>query len=100
MDTKNYVKVGEKLIKLTYDFSSLARLEEECGINIFEANALKKIMAPSKIRDLVWAGLLSEMPDLTRNEAAKFIKLEDLSMLAEAIVSALTEAMPKDKKKK
>lgn len=81
--------------RLSFDFSAFARLEDEAGVNVFDKGTLKKLLSPAKIRDIVWAGLLHEQPELTRAEAAKLIALDKLEQITSAVIEAMTLAMPK-----
>ena len=47
-----------------------------------------------KVRDILWAGLLHEQPDMTRDQAARLFGLDDLPALMPAIVSALRGSLP------
>jgi hypothetical protein len=48
----------------------------------------------AKVRDILWAGLLHEQPDTTRDEAARLFGLDDMPVLMPAIVSALRGSLP------
>lgn len=48
----------------------------------------------AKVRDVLWAGLLHQQPDVTRDEAARLFGLDDLPALMPAIVKALTGTLP------
>lgn len=47
-----------------------------------------------KLRDIVWAGLLDQQPETTRDEAARLFGLEDLPALMAAISAALRGTLP------
>jgi hypothetical protein len=48
----------------------------------------------AKVRDILWAGLLHEQPDTTRDEAARLFGLDDMPTLMPAILSALRGSLP------
>lgn len=88
-----------KSVELTYSFFALTKLDEDCGINIFEKTSMKRL-SPAQIRDLVWAGLLELFPDASRDEVAKAIGgLKDMAewlKLVEKAVKEATAAVPAD----
>ena len=47
-----------------------------------------------KLRDIVWAGLLDQQPETTRDETARLFGLEDLPELMPAIAAALRGTLP------
>jgi hypothetical protein len=48
----------------------------------------------AKVRDILWAGLLHEQPEFTRDETARLFGLDDMPTLMPAIVSALRGSLP------
>jgi hypothetical protein len=48
----------------------------------------------AKVRDILWAGLLHEHPETTRDDAARLFGLDDMPKLMPAIVQALRGSLP------
>ena len=48
----------------------------------------------AKLRDIVWAGLLDQQPETTRDDAARLFGLEDLPELMPAIAAAIRGTLP------
>lgn len=106
---QGYVAQFDKPRKLSYDLNALATIEElSGGKNIFEL--LQKFQSVEKasqgisfkdIRILLYAGLKSEDPNITIEEAGKLAGLSSISDVVNVIVNAFGVSMPevKDKKK-
>jgi hypothetical protein len=117
---------GEPRI-LEYTMYSIIKLDEECGINLFDPESLKslfpdmvklvqdgasedqigqallKSLKPRFVTQLLWAGLVSNEPDLTLDEVARRFKADDLVQLVTAfgsIQEGIDAAMPSDGEQK
>jgi hypothetical protein len=88
--------------KLRYTFSALCRLERDCGISFNDLSALVRAPMPmTKFRDILWAGLLEDMPGASVEDVEKIIPLDGLTEIGAKIVEALNIALgrPIEKKK-
>ncbi len=79
--------------QLRYDFTALVALEE-AGVSI--SNLQELLTGPGgnlrAFRDLLWAGLLSAEPGLTRESVARLIEVQRLGEIAETVARAVSES--------
>ena len=75
----------------------------EAGQAMQENAAAGKTAGPggmfAKLRDIVWAGLLDQQPETTRDDAARLFGLEDLPELMTAIGAAIRGTLPAEQRR-
>lgn len=85
---------NDKNYQLRFNINAICAFESQAGISITE---LEGKVSLSLMRNLFWAGLLHENPDLTVNEAGEIMDgvegdTEDLTlMISEALESQLAK---------
>jgi hypothetical protein len=98
MPPMNGVKIRlDKMRRLRYTNRSLVRLEEEVGLTVQQAGHRVEIGSLRALSALVWAGLLHEDPDLSREDALDLIDLQRMEEIGEAVKRALEAAFGTDK---
>ncbi len=108
---KYIVKFNDKELVMSFDFNALAEIEELTGgRNIFnillEYKKLKgkdpeesaKMISYKDMRILLYAGLKSENPDITLEDAGRLAGMGNMEDVLSAILKAFNMSMP-DKKK-
>lgn len=81
---------------LVYDYAAILALEEVAGVNLLQGVDLNAVFGSAKgVRDFLWAGLLHEDPDLTREQVTALLSFDRIVEVGAAITTALNEAMPK-----
>lgn len=117
---------GESRI-LEYTMYSIIKLDEECGISLFDPTVLQslfpniaelvsknateqeigreifKSLRPRFLTQLLWAGLVSSDPDLTVEEVARKLDFGDIAATIQAfsgIQHAIEAAMPSQEEQK
>ncbi len=75
--------------KLKFNFGAIRRLQEEHGINLFEAGT--NILDPVILAKVFWAGSLHSSPNLKLEEAHNEIDQLSPSELTEAVTSTIRE---------
>jgi hypothetical protein len=82
-----------KTYHLCYDFNAIIAYEEKSGENILVAFEPDN-MTPTKMRQLLWAGLLRENPEITLEQTGALAGYVDMARISNAIVSALLGSRP------
>ena len=96
------LEIDGSILKLEFDWNSIALLEQEAGVNICTPEGNKMLaeafgsagVSPFKVRLLFWAGLQANYPGMTLNEAGKLIRMDRLQAIIEAIAKAIRKAFP------
>ncbi len=78
---------------LVYDLNALAALEETYGA-VEQAFAEVEKGSAKAIRALLWAGLISEDPELTPTQAGMLVGLSGLTLVSQKILEAVEAALP------
>lgn len=86
---------GEKYT-LCYSMYAYDMLDKECGINLFTDGIDVASASPSMYVSLIWAGLITEMPNLTRVDVARMLIPGDLPQLIPVIMDAVQMSLPND----
>jgi len=76
---------------LRYTLNSLIALEESCGLSLLKLEGAEK--SPRLLRDLLWAGLIHEDADLTREAVGGLVGMVELANLWDAVTRALEAAL-------
>lgn len=85
--------IGGKARNLKFDMNSLVELEEIYG-TVDAAFATLEKGKMKDVRNVVWAGLLHDEPELTVREVGAMISVEDLGMLMQGITEASDTDLP------
>ena len=93
------IRLGGKDRVLKYNLYSFCRLDEECGVNILEGQFLRGL-SPRKLVGLLLARLITYEPDLTIDDLAKTVDLQEIVQLPELVDEAFMRAMPQEEKKR
>lgn len=86
---------GEKYT-LCFSMYAYDMLNKECGINLFTDGVDMTNASPSSYVSLIWAGLITEMPQLTRADVARMIIPADLPQLIPVLMEAVQMSLPDD----
>lgn len=78
---------------LVYDLNALSALEETYGA-VDQAFAEVEKGSAKAIRALLWAGLISEDPELTLTKAGMLVGLSGLTLVSNKILEAVEAALP------
>jgi len=81
----------DKSRHLRYTLNSLIALEESCGLSLLKLEGAEK--SPRLLRDLLWAGLIHEDADLTREAVGGLVGMVELANLWDAVTRALETAL-------
>ena len=82
---------------LKFGYGAYIKLEEVTGKPIGELLDARNLTSATGVRDFIWAGLLHEDPDLTRDQVADMLSFDRLVELQAAITQAIQNSMPKSK---
>lgn len=91
---------------LIYDLNALAELEDRVGDldsffkSLNERVASGKGLSFKSLRLLLWAGLLSDDPDLTESTVGSFVYPGNLEEVTNKIIEAVNVSMPEVEEKK
>lgn len=89
-----------KTHNLRYDYNALCEIEDEIGISVDDVG---KVIAEKPklkhIRSILRAGLIYEEPGLTQKSVGKYIELDNVAAISQAILDALTIAFNLEGKK-
>ena len=80
--------------RLCFDYGAWIRLEEATGRSVVELLDPRYISSATGVRDLLWAGLLHEDPDLTREQVTGMLTIGRLVELQRTIAEAVNASMP------
>ena len=80
---------------LRYTLNSLIALEESCGLSLLKLEGAEK--SPRLLRDLLWAGLIHEDADLTREAVGGLVGMVELANLWDAVTRALEAALGEER---
>jgi len=83
----------DKKRHLVYDLNALSALEETYGA-VDQAFAEVEKGSAKAIRALLWAGLISEDPELTLTKAGMLVGLSGLTIVSNKILEAIEAALP------
>ncbi|GAB6174507.1 hypothetical protein JCM15765_39850 [Paradesulfitobacterium aromaticivorans] len=83
----------DKKRNLVYDLNALSALEETYGA-VDQAFAEVEKGSAKAIRALLWAGLISEDPELTQSQAGTLVGLSGLTLVSQKILEAVEAALP------
>lgn len=86
-----YVELGDGRRELRYPWKSVKRLKSECQLNLLSWKG--DVSDPDTITAVLWAGLIWETPDLTRDQVDDWITLKNLVAIEERVADALQEAL-------
>ncbi|MCT4543486.1 MAG: hypothetical protein N4A63_08090 [Vallitalea sp.] len=78
---------------LKFDLNAFVELEDKFG-DIDKAFEQLQKGSIKSIRSLLWAGLIHEEEELTEKEAGRIVGFNDIEKVSEAIMTAVTDAMP------
>ena len=93
------IVVGGKERTLKYNLYSFCRLDEECGVNILNGDFMSAIR-PRGLIGLLWAGLITDDPELTLDDLARDVDMNELMRLPDLVNAALLNSMPDEEKKR
>jgi len=84
---------------LKLDMNSLADIEEVLGVSFFsggsaDPTSIFKDLNVRKIRDIFWALLRHEDPELTKEDVGRMLGLKDLPIVMEAFGDLFVLGMP------
>ena len=84
------IKAGEKAYTLVFTINAICDVEEETG-----ADLLADLTRLSKVRLMLYAGLRTRHPEISRADAGAIIETIGVDVVQQAIVKALEIAFPK-----
>ena len=87
----------DKERSLKFGYGAYIALEEATGKTIGELLHPRNLTSATGVRDFIWAGLLHEDPDLTREQVADMLSFDRLVELQTKIAEAIKNSMPKGK---
>lgn len=91
------VNVAGKEREIRFPVSALIKLKKEAGINISDLQSdEEKARDIETIVALIWAGLVTDDPDLTIDYLADNMELHELNEVAEKIGEAINQEGKKD----
>jgi len=74
-----------KILKLCYDYRSIAAIEEATGLDIKKIEAWKSISSGKQFPQIVWGGLRRYNPEVTLDEVLDFLNPAAQRVLSDAI---------------
>lgn len=98
--------------RLCFDMNAWATIHQETGFNVlspagaeestdaavigaaFQAEFMRHVRSPGGLTTFLWAGLLHEDPELTRQVVGAMYSLGDIQRVLEAVSSAATASLP------
>ena len=89
------IKLGDGTKKrfLKFTFRAIARMEEELGESLEITLRRAAQLSARAVSGLVWAGLLHEEPEMTREKVIDLIPLGQIKPIVETVTQAISTAM-------
>lgn len=97
-----YVMLGGERYELRYTMYAYERLDVECGRNVFVENGFSfgaENAKPSDYTQLLWAGMITDRPEITRLDVAKMCTPADIAKALPVITAAIEASLPAEIKK-
>ena len=92
------IEIGGKVRHLRLDLNAMVEFEEATGQSLFGVNITElSNMGAKALRALVWACLLHEDEELTLKDVGGWIKIDNLTDIANQINAAFEAAVPEPK---
>ena len=89
------IELGGKTKHLRYTFNALVALEEKLGCSLSDIGTLLTgSVSVTKLRTLIWAGLIHDDKELTEEQVGEWLDLTSISEIAEKFAEALEAAFP------
>ena len=89
------LKAGDKSYVLVFSINALCEAEELVGVNI-----LGDLIKLSTLRNVLWAGLRTKQPDVTKGEAGDMIQVLGVDAIRDIVVKAMALAFPPKEREK
>lgn len=94
------MKLGGKIRKLCLPMPAMAEYEEKTGKSIFAFMfnaATGSVFKATEIRDVLWASLLKEYPDIDEDEVNSMIHSGNIMEITEVLVELYESSTPESK---
>lgn len=88
---------GDRTLTLVYSFDAICRLEERLDMSIAAIGALLEDPAKlrfSRLRPIIWAGLVDRQPEITENDIGEIVDAAGLTAVLAAMGQAFQLAFP------
>lgn len=85
----NIVSVAGKERKVKFPVSAMIKLEKEAGITIGDLEDEETMKSVQTILALVWAGLITDDPDLTMDYLADNLEMNELNEIATKVANVI-----------
>lgn len=79
---------------LRFDFNALCSFEDATGLSVFNPDVLTSNLSATKVRALLWAGLLDEDPGLSLKDVGVMLSSGNLSAITAKITAAIKAQTP------
>lgn len=86
--------LGGNEYTLRYDLNALVELEDKMGVPLSEMGEMK--ITIRNVRSMLWAGILHENDEITEKEIGKFVDMENMEEVQEAISKAFSKVQAKN----
>lgn len=93
---KTVVNVAGKERTVKFPVSALIKMKKETGISLSDLQDEEKVQDIETIVAIIWAGLVTDDPSLTVDELAESIELNELSEVAQKVMSVINAQAKKD----
>lgn len=94
MTTTVNVAGKERIVK--FPVMSLIRLKKEAGIDLSALQGKDEMQDIETIVALIWAGLVTDDPSLTREFLAENMEIHELNEVAQTVMSVINQQVKKD----
>lgn len=84
------VEVADKEYTVRFPISALIKLKNEANIDIADLEDEETAQDLETIIALIWAGLVTESPEITREYLADSIEMYELASISEKVVSVIS----------
>lgn len=88
--TKVMVEIGGEEYEVRFPVSALIKLKNEAGISISDLDDEETAEDLETIVALIWSGIVTEAPDVTREFLADNIEMHELGPISEKVVSVIS----------
>jgi len=89
------VRLGGQDRTVQFPWPVIRRLDADCGINLYGVSG-ETLVRPDTLTKLLWAGLLTDWPEVTVGMLDGLLALSTIGPIALGVAQAIKAAMPED----
>lgn len=87
---KVFINVDGKDMEVRFPISAILKLQNETGVKISDLQDEEKAQDLSVIIALIWAGVVTESPEVTIEYLADNIEMHELNEISQKVVSVIS----------